>query len=285
MNQLRSIFSRPFPESDELGQNLREIAMISSFVAVIVWWLRPAGGALFEERAILQGLAFGVTTFVVSLAYFGLGRLIPGVRRNIPSWTFGKWLIYVMGLLLCIAWGNLLVVKLLYPGYELDLTAFLDMAQWTLLIGFLPVVGSGWWIWYSNNRKNIAAAASIGKSRKSTNPPETLTLQNAARTQQLQVPADRILYLESRQNYVTIRHLDAENTLTESTLRNTLKDLLTQLPEAEFFRCHQSYIVRLDRIEEVSGNAQGLRLTLRDGDENEVPVSRRYIAELRNRTA
>jgi len=45
-------------------------------------------------------------------------------------------------------------------------------------------------------------------------------------------------------------------------------------------RCHRSYLVNAAVIREARGNAQGLKLSI-VGTEEEVPVSRAYVAVLR----
>jgi DNA-binding LytR/AlgR family response regulator len=45
-----------------------------------------------------------------------------------------------------------------------------------------------------------------------------------------------------------------------------------------FFRCHRAYIVNLDKVQHVEGNAQGYRLRFPDVEEP-VPVSRNLNSE------
>ena len=52
---------------------------------------------------------------------------------------------------------------------------------------------------------------------------------------------------------------------------------LSDLPQ--FFRCHRTYLVNLDRVGHVSGNAQGYKLHL-EGIDNLVPVSRSLNEEI-----
>ena len=56
----------------------------------------------------------------------------------------------------------------------------------------------------------------------------------------------------------------------------------TVYPYAVFFRCHRAYIVNLDKIEQVEGNAQGYKLKLQ-GTEDLIPVSRNLNSEFSDR--
>jgi DNA-binding LytR/AlgR family response regulator len=54
-----------------------------------------------------------------------------------------------------------------------------------------------------------------------------------------------------------------------------------QLQSTAVVRCHRSFLINVNAIEHVSGNAQGLRLQLVMVSGVEVPVSRSYIPKLR----
>ena len=96
----------------------------------------------------------------------------------------------------------------------------------------------------------------------------------------LKLPLSELLYLETMQNYVAVYHTSADGT-QKTLLRNTLKDLLPQLPAETVFQCHRSFAVNLDKITDIQGNSQGLTLTLANGLAS-APVSRKYIPELKS---
>ncbi|MEM9261690.1 MAG: LytTR family DNA-binding domain-containing protein, partial [Bacteroidota bacterium] len=66
----------------------------------------------------------------------------------------------------------------------------------------------------------------------------------------------------------------------EETIRATLSGLEQQLRASTILRCHRSYLVNPNHIRQARGNAQGLRLSL-VALEEEVPVSRAYVSQLR----
>ena len=92
--------------------------------------------------------------------------------------------------------------------------------------------------------------------------------------------AGSLLYISAEENYVTV-HTKADK-LSEVLLRSSLTRVERQLHEHRpgFFRCHRAYIVNADKIRKVSGNAQGLKLTL-EGAAVSIPVARRYVEEFR----
>ena len=87
-----------------------------------------------------------------------------------------------------------------------------------------------------------------------------------------------IRFIKSMQNYVSIGYVNQN--FEKDIFRQTLSALEDELANTSLIRCHRSYIVNLPHIEEVKGNAQGLRLQIRDTDEV-IPVSRSYVSSVR----
>jgi DNA-binding LytR/AlgR family response regulator len=111
----------------------------------------------------------------------------------------------------------------------------------------------------------------------------TLIAENEKDT--VSLPIDTLLFIESADNYSTVFYLETE-AVKQVMLRSSLSRLETQLtaqlsslvPTANFLqRCHRSYIVNLQKVKSVSGNAQGYKLAFEHAATS-VPVSRKYAA-------
>ncbi len=92
------------------------------------------------------------------------------------------------------------------------------------------------------------------------------------------IPMDDIYYVDTKLEYANIHTFD-ESYLTTYTLA----ELERMLDSRHFFRTHRSYIVNLKKINQIirlSRNA--MVVTLKDGKETRIPVSRRQAAVLRN---
>ena len=62
-------------------------------------------------------------------------------------------------------------------------------------------------------------------------------------------------------------------------IRSTLRKAESvTLSDPRFYKCHRAYIINLDKISHVEGNAQGYRVRF-DGYEDFVPVSRNVSTE------
>ena len=86
---------------------------------------------------------------------------------------------------------------------------------------------------------------------------------------------DQFLFAEAMQNYVAI-YILKEGQLDKSVHRITLTNLAEKLKKHNIIRCHRSYIVNPQKIQSISGNAQGLKLEI-ENTTKVIPVSRKYI--------
>ena len=63
----------------------------------------------------------------------------------------------------------------------------------------------------------------------------------------------------------------------------TIKQIEEQLKNYGFFvRCHRAYIINMNHIDSIEGNAKGYKLQLLNVSK-EIPVSRTYIQVLKER--
>lgn len=84
--------------------------------------------------------------------------------------------------------------------------------------------------------------------------------------------------IQSANNYVKI-YFEQKGVVSYSIIRLTMKKVEDGLAaHSMFFRCHRTYIINLDKIKHVEGNAQGYKVRM-DGIEESIPISRNFSAE------
>ena len=86
-------------------------------------------------------------------------------------------------------------------------------------------------------------------------------------------------YAVAEGNYTDF-YFSNKGELNSVTYRISLSSFEKQINSSNLQRCHRSYLVNLDKVINISGNAQGLKLTL-DDDTSEIPVSRKYISVIK----
>jgi two-component system LytT family response regulator len=90
------------------------------------------------------------------------------------------------------------------------------------------------------------------------------------------VPADAVLWIEARRDYVRLHTADGHH-----LIRDTLGNVERQLEATRFLRVHRSAIVRVDGIAELRHDADGkVEVVLKDGTRHPVSASgRRQLQE------
>jgi DNA-binding LytR/AlgR family response regulator len=90
----------------------------------------------------------------------------------------------------------------------------------------------------------------------------------------LVLPANDLLFIVASDNYCTVFHL-AGDRVAKTLLCSPLGRLESQINLPRVIRCHRSYMVNLDRVQSVTGNAQGYKLFFAAAG-MAVPVARTY---------
>lgn len=85
----------------------------------------------------------------------------------------------------------------------------------------------------------------------------------------------QLLVIKGQQNYSEVIYLSQQE-IKQKLLRITLAALQEQLSSTSVIRCHRSYLVNLQNVDSINGNAQGYQLMLHQ-DLLTAPVSRSYI--------
>ncbi len=229
-----------------------------------------------ESGKFLICLGFGLVAFLsISLYELSVTKLFRWKTRG-ENFTYGKWILNIIGMMFFISLTNFLFIRLVYFGYiQWDL--FPHMVHGTFTVGIFPIVIIGGYNLMRQERKYQNIAAEVNEKVKGNLPTHQTQAGNV-----LGIPVSKIKYVEALQNYVKVGYLNSENKLQERTERATLKNISDKVQNSSIIKCHRSYLVNRDSILSSSGNAQGLLLTLSDCDK-EIPVSRSYVSTFRDK--
>ncbi len=273
--------NEPFPESETPKENVVNVLGVGVFITLFLYFFQVGGMNNYNGNAFLMCLGFGIITVVVALTFDFFVVYVLKIKRNEPSWTLKKWMIYMFLLLIFISQANYLFYSYLAGFKNIGWVDFWAMILYTVSVGIFPVVFSGLVVQIKSNQRNQIQAADLQSSfPKKEIHKEVVHLSSDNKNQDFQIPINDIFYIEAMQNYVSVCFFKNGKTQKE-LLRNTIKNLESQLDSTVLVRCHRSFIVNADLIEKVEGNAQGLRLSLKNLENFEVPVSRKYIPVLK----
>jgi hypothetical protein len=273
--------NEPFPESETPKENVLNVIGVGIFITFFLYFFNVGGMRSYSGNVFLICMGFGGITIVIALIFDFFVSKVLHVKRDEPSWTFKKWIFYMLVLLIFISLGNYTYYVFLAGFKNIGWEDFWAMILYTVAVGMFPVVFSGLITQIRSNQKHQIQAADLQSNfPKKEIHHEIVHLFSDNKNQDFQIHIDDIFCIEAMQNYVSVCFQKDGKTQKE-LLRNTIKNMEVQLQSTVLIRCHRSYIVNSDLIENVEGNAQGLRLTLKKLEEFKIPVSRKYIPILK----
>jgi hypothetical protein len=217
---------------------------------------------------------YGVVCFGVLLGWFlGVPRLCSPIFRE-DRWTVWKEILHMLACVLAVCAGNILFTHFYFhEAFSSQLvTRFL---WWTFIVSILPITLMVLF-------RQISLMKTFGR--------EAAELDKQLRESRSMVPAGpptpvspssphpgKFLYAEAADNYVKVFY-----THEQQLIRSTLRQLEETFQGNErIFRCHRTYLVNLDKVVHISGNAQGYKLHL-EGVGQVIPVSRSLNGQIAN---
>lgn len=272
MNKLYKILNRSFPEGPDLKKNLIQKFFIALFVATFLIFIRPFGIEV-SIKNVHYLIGIGVVTFFTSVVF----DLIVNHLFNIPyrgeKFTFKRWLILTLTLVVLLALVNYLYLSLLTGN---GVQSLLKITGVTFMISLFPIFFVGTISLISAEKKNVKLASELGTFKPSSEKKEDIIV--------FEIPSHSILFIEALQNYVKIVYLDEAMNLQTKIERCTLKKVEEFCESTQLTKCHRSYIVNCSKINQVTGNSQGL-LCIMYGTLEKIPVSRSFLPSFKVKLA
>ncbi len=276
MQQILNWLRQPYPFEKRWPQTFLSALWASLFVTFFLFFFKPFGTQIRAGKEwIYLGYCalFGWVTAVMTIVVNGFCIFLPAVFDE-EKWRIWKEILFNLFFIACIGFGNLLLAHFTW-NVPLNGKMFLAWQGLTFAVGIFPTLFGAFLGQMKLNRKYVAEAALLSRQ---VHPPvvdshQTVTLSGDNQNELIRLDAGQIAWLSAADNYVQVFYFE-NDVLKNRMLRATLKkmeDALAHCPQ--FFRCHRTYIVNLEKVREVSGNAQGYRLLLKGADAS-IPVSR-----------
>ena len=268
---LITFWQKPFPKPKSWVGLSKHIITISVVMTLFLYIFQPSGISDVSDKLLLC-LGFGITGALSYLIYEVVFKQLTKLKKERIDWTFGKWLLYSIGVLFFISLGNFLFVRYMYFGY-MKWEMFPYMIRGVFMFG-IPVLSVVTLILLRDEKKYQAIAEAINQQTTTTIiPSKDLVL--------FDIPIGQIKYIEALQNYVTIGFINSSGQWKTKTERATLKSILEKTGKSAIVKTHRSFLVNRQAITKTEGNSQGLLLTLSDCDK-QIPVSRSYVPSFKS---
>ncbi|WP_282778498.1 LytTR family DNA-binding domain-containing protein [Phaeodactylibacter xiamenensis] len=279
--QLKQYLSRPHYWEDRPWAIFRQALGFGAITFAVLWFFEPFGFYQLSSAALLMvSLEISAAViFFICLNWWLLYRLFPNFEPA-DQWMVKHELILTLftTLLIAVAVGGIL--------HAHDIIVLLNLRQAfkvllnTALIALVPILI---FVARDQNRLlkrhlNQAEQYTRQLQQPAATPGEALvSLPDENGKPVLQLPAERILFLQAAGNYAEVHFLDETRQPRRELLRNRLKVLSEVLPEDQFIQCHRSYLANRQLIRQVKGNARNYELVL-EGANQTVPVARSKAA-------
>ncbi|WP_396602606.1 LytTR family DNA-binding domain-containing protein [Algibacter sp. R77976] len=108
---------------------------------------------------------------------------------------------------------------------------------------------------------------------------KSVTIIGNNKSESLTIFESDFIFAKAQQNYVDV-FFNTENGMQQKTFRSTLSNIMKQLPKA--WQVHRSYLVNLDYLKTVEGNARKRFIRI-SATEETIPISQVYYKALNKR--
>jgi hypothetical protein len=260
----------------------RQAVFFGAFVFLFLFTFQPFGLNGTGPDLLRLTLGYGVVCFTVMIFLnVFLMRVFPNYFEE-DHWTLGRDIFWNIVNILTIGFFNLLFSAWIGIA-KITWKSILYLEFYTLLVAIFPVTVAIFWKERLLRLKHEKASDAI-RSIHVIHPREgnEILIPSENDGESFHVQMDNLLYLQSAENYIEVYFLQ-ENDVKKAVIRYTLKQICNDWNAyPALYRCHKSFLINLRHIEEVSGNAQGLKVKLKSV-ERLIPVSRQLTKDIRER--
>jgi hypothetical protein len=281
LNKFREILRQPLPLNLNIVKNIFGSITFGAFVFFFLIIFKPFGLQAYSGKALITiTIGYGLVT----TGYLTIHSFLMVTILHEKNWTVGKEILNTLIIIAMIGLCNYLY-HLIYSSQTFILTKLIGFQLEALVVSFLPVS------LITLLRQNILLKRHI-KEAEEINRKASLKFSDDRNDKVVVISAQNprndfscncndILFFNALDNYVVIHFIKDSNYIKE-IIRTTLKKAKDDLNEyPNFIHCHKSYIVNLDKVIKVSGNAQGLKLHF-DYTNEIIPVSRQLHQEFKH---
>lgn len=272
-----SFLTQLYPNERTPMRDLSISICIGIFIFLFLFFFKPFGIADWQTPWLgLKLMGFGLVSSLVLLVYYFVLPTFIRPLKNTEHWTVGAELLSEFLIVSSIATCNFIYLKSITSGagHPVYFTVtFPEIYGYTFLLGVFPVSGLICLNYILRLNRYVQLASTLPVHTVHV-PPHLHKLDFLAENgiDKISLRPDELIYIEAEDNYVGINYFQA-GIQVKRLLRNTLSCIEQQQPA--LVRCHRSFLVNLDQVEKVIGNAQGYRFCIR-GSEIQVPVGRKY---------
>jgi hypothetical protein len=277
--KLFNVFNKPYPYEDSFFKRFIISLLFGIFVGFFLLLFQPFDIYKIEHNnKNVFILGFGLVTFLAMMITYFFFPLIFKKFYCAETWKIKKEFTHIIVNIILITFLNIAYsiffcescVQFHLVWFKVFIFSFLSV----LVIGLFPIIFM--LIIYQNMilKRNIRNAEALTQTIKHQKVESSdMIIFSVNKKKMLSLRSDQLILIESNGNYINV-YYENRNLIKRDIIRNTLKNIeYITTNSSNFIKCHKSYIVNLNKLKKVNGNAQGYKVEL-EAIDFEIPVSR-----------
>ena len=262
-----SRFNRPIAFTASWKKTALIGLIIGALLAGIVIFLKPYGGENYDMPYGNLRLAGYILPILAAILLLHPAELRVYQRQGKRWYILNELLYLLISSWLCITLAsiyNFYVINGL-TGYSFNI--YLDFL-WIFAPPYLPIIVPLLALLRANYGSIVIT--------QSTEQERNFVLEGENKSEKIQLQWKEFVLAQAQQNYVRVL-INRPEGIEEELIRSSLSRMASQLPQA--VQVHRSYLVNLDYLERVQGNARKREMTFNLSVEP-IPVSPKYFEAL-----
>ncbi|GAB7255661.1 LytR/AlgR family response regulator transcription factor [Polaribacter sp. OB-PA-B3] len=247
--------------------------LLGTVIPVLLITLEPFdnSNSFSYKYLILSG--YSVCIIIPILIFHPIENYVYKIQTK--RWFIVNECIYIISILFVI-----FIFSFFYHFFVISgLTSFTYELIWGFIksfgVPFTPIVVPLWL--YLRSKYGQIEVPDYDKS--STKKVKKITINGTNKSETLTIFESDFIFAKAQQNYVDI-YFNTDKGMQQKTLRSTLSNIIKQLPKA--WQVHRSYLVNLDYLKTVEGNARKRFIRITTTEET-IPISQVYYKALNKR--
>ena len=274
---MNEYLNKPFPFLEKRSHRLLASVLFSGFIYVFLLIFQPFGISNIQYYKPIYVAGFFGITFIVLLFSFLVAPIIFTNLFDFDKWTIKKNVIFIIIQFLIITILNWIYNSTIGYGITEQYSLFFFVFI-TVSVGIIPTLFMIYFIEKNLARKNKHIATNFNKNiqyRTSTSENPKIKLLSQNKDETIIIELTQLICIKSEGNYLKV-FFNLENEIKSKLIRNSIKNIEEHLIIFEnIIRCHRSYIVNLDTVKKMSGNARNFNLHIENLGFT-IPVSRSF---------
>ncbi|WP_397444879.1 LytTR family transcriptional regulator DNA-binding domain-containing protein [Polaribacter sp. R77954] len=282
MKRIINWLNTPYYFNPSLLFKVKTSLTLGTFVFIFLYVFKPFSLTSFGNYLLEYTAAIGIFGSLASFLVLFIPPLLLPDYFNEDKWTIGKNLLLIFIAFVFIGFVLWYATGIYKDKKELERISLPTFMYYTFLVGAIPVFFSI----YINEKnlsrkrkkrvkeiKNYKEKKRLEKEKVFTS---DITIYSDNKKENICFHIKDLVYITSQGNYASFFIKKEDDTLQERILRVTLTKIEKELEGfTKVIRCHKSYIINTNYVNDISGNARGYLLES-DIIEFQIPVSRSF---------